>query len=1303
MNAPKFPRNVCRVFYQPDLYLRVFALTLIFFVYGIPLLAQGNISGSFVGSVTEKGTNAKIQDATVIFRNLDTGSQTATRSGNDGQFSKTSLPPGVYEIEVRADGYLPEKKVQTLYATRPNDVVPVPFELSRTAGGPIDPSIPVITTPTPAPSTTAADNSQQDRAVTDEDQTIGLNPRRGGAFDMRNVRGLPLGGTTLTRTFDELAFFVLGVNPPPQAIGNTVGPGIGGGIGTSGQFSVNGLRSRANNFTVDGSDNNDEDIGVRRQGFFTLVPQPIESIQEFQIITLLAPAEFGRNLGGQVNAISRSGGNRLRGSIFGLGNADFLNARNFFDNADGDITTSLQGIQVDGTSVPVFQDGQEVQVFNDAGEKDEFSLLQGGIAIGGPIVKNRLFFFVSGEGQFMNGSNERHFAVPTVEERGIFGTGAQGFIGDAGNGQVFPLFATAFRSEAVYSLFPFPNDPTGVYGRNTYTEALSTDAHGLMLSSKADWNAFRINNNQQMLTVRYNYTDDERDLTDVGGALFSAIRPLVRTDNFSSYLTGGLTANVSNELRFSYGRTRLRFDDLGNDFLRPSRLLNETEDTRFLLSSQYFSNNTIARCAGRPPCSRSTLDLPSGVDFLRAFRGDGRPANTEDSDLGYIGQIIIGGFSPVGVDVFNFPQERTNDTFQFADTLRWQFNANGRHGLAVGTDIRRVFLKSDLPRNSRPLVTFYGALGTDGLLYSPADLAAVGAATGFFQTLVLPGSDAKINLSYNQLNFFVQDDWRAASNLSFNLGLRYELNTTPKEADQKIENTFGLSLPSFLSGLNQFIDGRTSIYDTDKNNFAPRVGVAYAPSSNTVIRGGFGMYFDQILGAVVSQSRNVYPTFTTANFGGGVLTDNGGIFTFFNPRDAIFDPSNGFVCNFADILFGVRVPCASPDEGSIFLIQPGTLNTINPALTPAQVQVALQDLFNLFPSNEDLPGSSFGITIPTRQLDTPYSYQYSIGIEHQLFRNTFVSAAYVGTSGRDLLRFTTPNLGSNYVALVDGIFFDDVNCDGTDENIGFCEPITLGTTNSPSRSVGNVGAINQFETTGRSRYHSLQLELRGRLAQTFQYRANYAYGRVKDDVSDVFDLAGAFSLPQNSVNFAGEYAFANFDVRHRFTYNFLYDTPELTDSNGLVRFILGGWQIAGTGKFNTGQPFTVNTVFDVNQDGNLTDRLDNTQQITETDDRSRPLQVSGDLISMLAPFGTDGAVPRNSFRAGSVLDLDLTFAKRFKFQEDQDFQFRIDVFNFINRANFGVPVRFLEFPSFGRATETITPGRRIQFMLRYNF
>ncbi|HTH37988.1 MAG TPA: TonB-dependent receptor, partial [Pyrinomonadaceae bacterium] len=969
-------------------------------------------------------------------------------------------------------------------------------------------------------------------------------------------------------------------------------------------------------------------------------------------------------------------------------------------------------------SIPVFRDGQPVEVRNNAGEKDQFSVLQGGFAIGGPVVRDRLFFFASGEGQTMDGFKERHFAVPTLEERGLFGSGAQGFLAAGSNGTVVPIFPTSiFAANPVFSLIPFPNDPTGVYGANTYSQELSTDARGVILSGKMDYSLFADSERPQLLTARYNFTNDRRDLTDVGGALFSAIQPHVRTDNFSTYLTGALSKSMSNEFRFSYGRTRLRFEELRDDFLTPlsttfPNSISAAEDSRFVLNAPFYANVTIPTCSnGLNRCLRSQVILPTSVDLATiTFPDGGGVVPTEFANLGRIGQLIIGGFSPLGVDVFNFPQDRKNNTLQFADALRLQVRGGGLHDLAFGTDIRRTTLDSVLPRNQRSLVTFYGGQCTNPETFcprtagfaNPLDFAASGAATGFFQSLKRAGTTDDISLSYYQLNFFAQDNWRPARNLTLNFGLRYELNTTPKEADNKIEDTFSAPLPSVLSGLSTFIDGRTSIYESDNNNFAPRFGFAYAPTTNTVIRGGFGVYFDQILGAVVSQSRNVFPTYTNVNFGGGVLADNrvggasGSIFTMFNPAWAIFDPANGAVCNFYDILRDVQTPCGN---GSIFLIQNGTLNTINPALTEQQLQTIFSQIFENFPA-----GSLFGTTLPTRVLDTPFSYQYSIGVEHNLFGDTFLSAAYVGTEGRDLLRFTTPNLGGNFVSRIEGFFYLEEGC--ASGNVLLCEPLTVGTTSGfAPRPVPNAGAISQFETTGRSRYHSLQLELRGRLSRRFQYRTNYVYGSVKDDVSDVFDLAGAYALPQNSLTFAGEYAAANFDVRHRFAYNFIYDSPELKNHNGVVRFLLGDWQIAGTGRFSTGQPYTVNSIIDINQDGNLTDRLNSLRYLTETGDRQQPLVLAPEAVfrEMLAPFGQDGAIPRNSFRGGSILELDLSFMKRFRFRETQDVRFRVDVFNFINRANFGLPVRFLEAAGFGQATDTLTPGRRIQIGLQYNF
>lgn len=1272
-----FPQNTRRNFFT-FFFVIPFVLGLIVFLVA-PAAAQGPVNGGFEGRVSDVDTKIALPGAIVQFTNSTNGFQTAKKSDATGYFRQDTLQPGIYIIKITLDGYETQQITQQLYATRSNTVVPVPVFLKKASA---------VTSPG-----TLFGNGE----ISDLETGGSLNPRRDEAFGARQVATLPLGGTTLTRTFDELGFLAPGVAPPPQAIGNSVGPGIGGGVGTSGQFSVNGLRSRANNFTVDGSDNNDEDIGVRRQGFFSLVPQPIESIQEFQIVTLLAPAQYGRNLGAQVNALSKSGGNEFHGALFGLFNSSRLNARNFFDYAGGNYSSALQGVQSNGTVVPVFVDGQQRTVFNNSGGKDSMTLLQGGFAGGGRILRDKMFFFVSGEGQILNGAKETHFIVPTVEQRGLFNLGAEGVrqckggisVGDTcfSSSRLFlPGYAVSDDGNAVFSLFPFANDPNGIYGRNTYTQSLSTNARGRILSGKYDWNIFKINNYQQTFTARYNQTDDRRDLTDVGGALFSAIRPKVRTDNFSTFISGSLTNNASNELRFSFGRTDLRFDELrdATGFILPvSNFFTNPSDARFLLNARILANNSIpAFCSTLGGCR-----LPAQATYVSSGQ------NTAQTGLGPIGQLIIPGFSPVGVDVNNFPQERTNNTYQFADTYRWQF---GDHSLSFGTDIRRTSSASDLPRNSRPLVTFAGGRcdsarlnGCLSSFASPLDLAAAGAATGFFQTLVLPNNNSQIKLSYYQLNFFAQDEWRVKRNFSLSYGLRYEYNTPPKESDDKIERTFQLQQSQFpnptasrginlFQGFSDFVGGRSRIFDADRNNFAPRIGAAWSPVADTVVRAGYGVYYDQIIGAVVSQSRNVFPTFTNINTGGGLLQCANSYFYLLNPITNTTNPPD---CKFSDLQ----------------IVQSGTLNTLNPQFNRLDLLTAL---LRGFPSQT---GTPLGTTLPARNLPMPYSQQYSIAVERKLFGENFVSVAYIGTRGSDLLRLATPNLGNNYVATLFGF---ELCTTTTSRGCGkVATPQVTGITADPSRPNANVGVINQYETTGRSRYDSLQIEMRGRIRRNLQYQASYVFGNVKDDVSDVFDLAGAYSLPQNSRTFAGEYAAANFDVRHRFTYSFVYDLPQFADRNAAVRTLLGDWQIAGTGAYNTGQPFTVNTYFDVNLDGNLTDRLNNTQFLSVTKDRRQPLALASgtNLTAMLAPFGQDGAIPRNSFRAGSLLDLNLSFIKRFNVREGQTIQLRADVFNFINRANFGVPVRILESPNFGQATDTITPGRRIQIALRYIF
>ncbi len=1236
--------------------------------------AQDTVTGAFEGTVTSSQTGQPVSGATSLIINQQTGLVITKITDSRGRFYQGLLNPGVYTIRVSAQGFETREVVQRLFVTRTGEVVPIPVVL--------DPVSNVAATPAPQ---TAEDTDIRARINA-------TDARRDGAFTEEEVSTLPLGGTTLVRTFDELALLLPGVAPPPQTAGNGSGPGVGAGVGSAGQFAVNGLRSRANNFTVDGSDNNDEDIGVRRQGFLALVPQPIESIKEYQVITLLAPAQFGRNMGAQVNAVSKSGGDETHGTFYGIFNSSQLNARNFFDTTNGNARFSLRA----GNNQEVRLDGEPLTVQNGSGGEDSFTLGQGGFVLGGPLEPSRgpdkpgrMFYFISAEGLILNATQEASFAVPTVEQRGFFDSGATGLFIPPGVFNTRDTGALAFPTtedgDAIFSLFPFPNNPNGVYGANTFTQVLPASGQGKILSGKFDGN-FVVWGRQQSVTGRYNFTDDFRNIPKTGGAIFSTLTPRVRTQNFSFFYNSELsspnsTKSIFNQLRLSYGRTRLNFkEERDQIFVLPSAIPNAP----FLLNAPYIQNVTLPDDGGTP---NTGLVNYASTDF-----------GTEDV-LGPVGQVNVAGFSPVGVDVFNFPQRRVNNTYQFADDLTVRY---GNHSLAFGTDNRRSELNSELPRNSRPLITFYGAPEIDFTgdepafterFFRPLDLAAAGAATGFFQTLTTTDSDTA-NLRFYQLNFFGQDTWRVRRDLTLSYGLRYEYNTPPREMSRRIENTFNDPSLDAVPGLRDFIEGRTRIFEPDRNNFAPRVGIAYSPNlfgreRATVVRGGYGLFYDQILGAVVSQSRNVYPTFLTVNFAGGGANANAALGEL--PELNLLNPS---------------APIAVTVDGEFFiveLVQNSTLNRAASGVTTTD----LVNFINAIVTGEESPSSSvFGATLPSRRLATPMAHHYSVTLDQQLSRNLVVSAAYVGTLGRKLLRFTTPNLGLN--AVIVPFDFDVVSDDELEEGDEFDrvgQPRFYGLAFPPGfgRPVSTVGAISRFETTANSRYDSLQLQARGRLRRSLQFQASYTLSKSIDDVSDVFDLAGAAALPQNSLTL-DERGPSNFDARHRFTYNFVYDTPTLRDSGHIFRLLFGGLQVAGTGCYQTGQPYTVNTYIDVNLDGNITDRLNTTDGLLQTGDRRQPLRLrTDDLASLRAPVGGDGQIGRNTFRAGSILELDLAISKRFSLFERQSLTMRADIFNFINRANFGIPVRVLESPGFGNATETVTPGRRIQFALKYTF
>ncbi len=1231
------------------------AVVLAVLAMSISISAQDTVTGAFEGTVSNSQTGAPLKGALVEITNQQTGLSVSLRTDFRGRFYHGLLLPGIYRIRVSTAGYEPREVEQELKITYPGEVVPVPVALDPAQ--PTTPTVPPVPAPVPA-----AEDTGIRASIT---RTGG---HRGGSFGQDQVSTLPLGGITLTRTFDELALLLPGVAPPPQTLGDVAGPGVGAGVGSAGQFSANGLRSRGNNFTVDGSDNNDEDIGVRRQGFVALIPQSIESIQEYQVTTMLAPAQFGRNIGAQVNAVSKSGGSKTHGTVYGMFNSSQLNARNFFDTTFGNGTTELRT----ANGQPVLLNGAPIVVRNHSGGEDSFTLAQGGFVVGGALRPARMFYFVSAEGEVMNASAEKSFAVPTLEQRGAFGSGATGLFTDPFNGTAVATVANSRNGAALFNLFPFPNNVNGVYGLNTFTQTLPASGRGAIGSVRVDRN-FDFQGRPQSLTARYNFTQDRRILPVTGGALFSSLEPQVRTQNLSIYANNKIsgpdvTPIIFNQLRLSYGRTRLVFDEVRDtETMIPSIRF---PDEPFLLNARARLNITQPAAPGVPNAGpvRFISPLPTGSAT--------RFVTSVEEELGLLGQVSIGGFSPLGVDVLSFPQRRVNNTYQLADDLSIKTAA---HSFVFGLDVRRSELNSDLPRNARPLVTFNSAprlILDTGVLRLPTandqnpivrgeDLAALGAASNFFFTLNRTGSnDAHINLRYYQLNFFGHDTWRINQRFSLSYGLRYEYNSPVRETQGLIESTFNDPTLVLAPGLTEFIAGRSRLFEPDRNNFAPRLSFAFSPRPFVkdrllVVRGGYGLFYDQILGAVASQSRNVFPSFINLNFGGVAASTTDNLLVFFNPGNTAFS----------------GVPLQTP----------GTLNSFNPALPLAAF---FNSISTLFPR-------ALGATLPARTLETPLAHHYSFGVEQQINKSLVVSAAYVGTAGRSLLRFTTPNLGPGITIAPTRLTSFIV----TDGGLNLPTPIFFGRSVNPPRPFNGIGAINRFETTASSRYDALQVQLRGRLRRAGQFQVAYTLSKASDDVSDVFDLAGAFVLPQNSLTLAGEYGPANFDVRHRLTYSLIFDL-----TGAPWRWLTKGMQISSTGRYYSGQPFTVNSSIDVNLDGNLTDRLNTLDGLIVTGDSREPLRVvTNNPLSVLAPFGQDGSVGRNTFRAGDIFEVDVAFTRTFTITTSQRFALRLEALNLLNRANFGVPVRILEAPAFGQAVSTVTPARHFQVAVKYSF
>ncbi len=1262
------------------------------------------------GTITASDGQKTLPRVKVILTNLKTGEVKATQAGKDASFSVNIETSGNYDLTFLSDGYKPEsfRVIREKDEDSTEDFIAVFSFSGEPVVDPLSLNVRLKLLP-PDESESAAVGMTMDAT-------------KRYSFSPRLMEALPVPGN---RSFDHFALLAPGVAPPPQTFGQE-GPGVSPGVGTAGQFSINGLRPRENNFAIDGSDNNDEDIGVRRQGFVALTPQPIETLQEYQVITALADARFGRDIGGQINALTKTGSPSFHGSAYGFITSDKLNARDYFDqSSDAALSTITLTRSIDQT--PILFDGRPLMVRNPVASNDSFRRIQAGFTVSGPfkLLKNT-FFFSSLEYKNIHATKESHFAVPTVKQRGFDQSGDTGLILPTGPGT--PLYSASVPGNAIFSLFPFPNNPLGPYGENTYSAVLPANGKAKLFSAKLDkqfgvidqsrkrlpWSVFA---NGDIVTARYNFSQDVITLPVTGGAIFSGLRPTVRTQNTAVFVNRTLSTNTSDTIRLSIGRTRLRFNEVRDPYLIPSSFLSETP---FLLNAPLLLNLTAPDPNGMlNPVSYVSAASPAGASVLNSL---GYSSVTQTEQItGPLGQVIMAGFSPLGVDASHFPQSRANNTFQIADTVT---HLRSPFVLSFGFDLRRTQINSTLEKNFRPTAVFnglhpFGTLNLGSLrcpvgaplenrVITGASLAAAGVPTALFHTLAA-NPDSAIRIKFTQFNLFGQFEWRFRS-LLLSAGARYEVNTVPQTAGRKVEQALDLTelrrlaeeavrscndpnnpirCNDLVSGIVQAFPADFEVtFGADKDDIDLRLGLAVRVPKlrDTVIRGGFGQYSGQFPGAVLNESRNAFPNFLPMNYAN------------FSPRLG----GQTYLLNLAN-------PNVRQLDPRLNVVSPGTINTFpgsNPIVLLANSLVTLENLSLDGPTIIGLD-----LILPQRALNNPYSLQGAITIERQLGLDYLVSASYVWTRGGRLLRMATPNGGTNNSILR----FTQIAPVTNQSSFPFFQGTLSGLVPTIAKSFSVIPTF--FTSNAYSNYHALQIEVRKRYRQRFQFGSVFTYSHAIDDASDFFDLAGSFALPQRGPGLIGpaaeqaiisERASSNFDVRLRSVSSFVVDIPFPFRRFGQQKSKFGNLQFAGIITAQTGQPYTINTIYDINRDGNLTDRLFSSRGLNRgplNGDRRTLLHLAPgtDPLALLdIAFGRDGHLDRNSFRAPGIFNIDTSLSTSLPLREGTA-QFRIEVFNLLNRPNFGIPVRILEHPGFGKSVNTTLPARTIQFAVKYAF
>ena len=754
--------------------------------------AQSN-KGTIVGTVSDP-SGAVVSGATVTVTNVNTNAERSVMTGEDGTYTVPLLDIGNYKVVVSAPGFQTITRENITLQT--SERLPVDVELQVGSGAgesvTISAEAPIIQTET---------------------------SERGSVITGREVTELPLSG----RNFTQLATLTPGVsrvtigtlsdarannNGDPNAGGQGPGGGDSRGSTESARFarsggaviSANGQRPTNNNFSVDGVDNNEPQFGTI--GVFV---NP-DAIAEFKVTTSVPPAEIGRAGGAVVETTIKSGTNEFHGSLYYYGQNSALNAYHPI------LKRNRNEAQANGAAVLPTKAVQQIHEF--------------GGTIGGPIIKDRTFFFFNYLGGRNNFPTPLQSTVPSAAVRaGDFSEYPTALL-DPRTGQPFPgnqvpLNRLSPNARAFFDLFPLPTvnivNP-GQFNNNFFSQR----------DVREEINNYEIKIDHRLtannsLSGRFAW----QDTSNIRGSFFEQVpagfgagNEVGNTRQVTISDTHSFSPTVLNNFRFGFTKI-----DIG-----------------------------ILNCAVGGACGIS-----------ENFSADLGIPNTNDGSFEQSGSILVGGFGNGFVEFAGDggPFIVNSKNFHFADSLTI---IRGNHSYKVGGEARLRYLETvdggrtgglkgnlsfadngpatganpNCPPGSGTAAACF--VDANGLPFGGSGNALANILLGVPALQTFRGSvpGGAFNLRSQEYGLFIQDDWKVNDRLTLNLGLRYDVFPPATEADGRLGN-FSIDERRVI-----LADGSGDrLVETDKNNFGPRVGFAYAigPEKKMVIRGGYGLLY----------------------------------------------------------------------------------------------------------------------------------------------------------------------------------------------------------------------------------------------------------------------------------------------------------------------------------------------------------------------------------------------------------------------------------------------------------------------------